>query len=215
MAGLAGPSAPERGGWAAGLPILFLVLVLTLPSGLPATGATALFMVLGSLAVLLGRRLWAAAFPPGPSGVVLGRVVNGLASGAVPAVAWTAAGGPGWAARIAVWLGVGLWTAGAELAASGERVRAVGSALAFLALLAFTGLGYVLLAGLLYYMAPPLALVCVLAGQFAANFGAGRGETGADRPGDEAAPWWCLTLDTAGYVVAALTMAVLAWVDLG
>lgn len=189
--GLAGP--------AAGLPVLAVALVLTIPSGGAAVFMSAVLLAVGVAGAVLawgfriGRRAagtWAKA-----AGV-------GVAVGVVPALAWALIGGPGWMARLAVMLGVGLWTASAGLLVPDDP-RAFGwaPAVAFAGLVAFSALGYSTSAGVLYFLGPPLALAVLLAGHLASRLASDTNGTPAG-------------LAHLAYVIAAVAMAILAWVDL-
>jgi hypothetical protein len=175
-----------------GSPVLLLTLVLTIPAGIGAALGSLILFIAGLVVVaVLINRWWRTP------------ALTGLAVGLLPALAWTVTGGPGWGARLAALIGVGLWVASASLQASADpRAGRWVVPVAFLALVVISGLGYGTAAGLLFYLGQPLALVVLLAGQTASG---GSGVVDA-KPS--------LDLAGTGYAVAAVAMAFLAWVDL-
>jgi len=198
---------PEWFGLVIGSPVLLLTVVLTIPAGIGAALGSLILFVAGLVVVAVLAPLSQVLSSPAPP-ARLNRwwrtpALTGLAVGLLPALAWTVTGGPGWGARLAALVGVGLWVASASLQASADpRAGRWVVPAAFLALVVITGLGYGTAAGLLFYLGQPLALVVLLAGQTASG---GSGVVDA-KPS--------LDLAGTGYAVAAVAMAFLAWVDL-
>lgn len=198
---------PEWFGLVIGSPVLLLTVVLTIPAGIGAALGSLILFIAGLVVVAVLAPLSQALSSPAPP-ARLNRwwrtpALTGLAVGLLPALAWTVTGGPGWGARLAALVGVGLWVASASLQASADpRAGRWVVPVAFLALVVITGLGYSTAAGLLFYLGQPLALVVLLAGQAASG---GSGVVDAKPQ---------LDLAGTGYAVAAVAMAFLAWVDL-
>lgn len=188
-----------------GSPVLLVVLAVSTAGRLGRTLGGVLLLAAGmGLAVLVmaGVRVrpGLSYLPPGPWA---GAAVVGLAV-AVAAVAASAfGGGLGGGALVLASLAAGGWSAGARLAVAEEiGVFLASPGLSLVSLLLFAGLGYAVGAGLLYYLGPPVAFCLALAAHYLAyrrrELGSGRG-AGPSR---------------AAYAVAALVMALVAWLDL-
>ncbi len=184
--------------WRAG-PVLLVPVAVALPWGLgPALGSL-VFLV----AWILGAGMVLSALDPrpsAPSSPWRQPALAGLALGLGPAVVWTIVGGPGWGARLAALIGIGLWamsSAAARLPAAWAAFA--GPAVAAAGLLSLMALGFLTGAGILYFFGPPLALVTLLAGQYAQGFTGGRARAG---------------YETLAYLAAGFALALFAWVDL-
>jgi hypothetical protein len=200
---------------------------LAIPYGTAATLGSLVLLVAGLLIVFLLAPPWlspgeraapsAGEFSATQAGQAMGRVMwtraarTGLAAGILPALAWTVTSGPGWGARLALLVGAGLWVVSACMGSEAELQTARrATPVAFLALTFMIGLGYATSAGILFYLGPPLALVVLMAGQAASEASkAAMGSPRLTRSGG-------LGHDLTGiaYVMAAVVMALLAFIDL-
>lgn len=185
-----------------GSPIYALPAVLVSRAGALAFLGTLGVLAAGLVLVWAGLRLLGEPdMSVTPAGRLAGSVgLPALAVGAVPVLAWTVVGGPGWATRLLLLLVVSTWTASAGLAAGPGGVTGPASATAFAALLFAGFLGYALSAGVAYFLGPPLGFLIVLAGCFLAGGPAAR------------CPDRTRVLAVA-YAAAALVLSFLAFLD--